>query len=308
MTWSTPPSSTPRPTVISSVEPDNDDDGSGFHALEPAAHVVPDHSPGISERADRCRLSAARGSCARRVSPAARISGRTSLTATRPRRRTTTRPPLLDLVWNSARRTSDSNQMAARLEALTAKFDQLAGSAGLTPAGAPRPTLVPHAPTTSDDDSDDAPQMPRVPMGGPPRPAIIRNPSPMSATAEHLVDVEPEGASDRDARARAGGTGALCRSVPTPARTADSRAGAPCLSPGADSELLPRTYRITVEDKRRGVTSSLSIVRCWGWTASTTWRAELQRWHRDSLIKTPSERHRAPTSSTRRVSRAMARE
>lgn len=66
--------------------------------------------------------------------------------------------------------------------------------------------------TQSDDDWDDAPQLSRLPIGTPPRPGIVREPSPPMAAA-----------------------------APTP----------PPAKRGL--ELLARTYRITVEDKRRGV-------------------------------------------------------
>lgn len=82
--------------------------------------------------------------------------------------------------------------------------------------------------TAQDDDWDDAPQLPRLPLGQPPRPALFRNPTPMTATAEHLVedaDDAPEAAP-------------VSSGEPAPRRGFD---------------LLPRTYRVTVEDKRRGV-------------------------------------------------------
>jgi hypothetical protein len=75
-----------------------------------------------------------------------------------------------------------------------------------------------------EEDWDDSPRLPRLPLGQPPRP-VFRNPTPMTATAEHLVeDVEDAAAPD--------------------AGEAPPRRG---------FDLLPRTYRVTVEDKRRGV-------------------------------------------------------
>jgi hypothetical protein len=77
-----------------------------------------------------------------------------------------------------------------------------------------------------DDGWDDAPQLPRLPLGQPPRPAILRNPTPMTATAEHLVEYDD----------------------------ADDRSASPDEAPSKRGlDLLPRTYRVTVEDKRRGV-------------------------------------------------------
>ena len=84
-----------------------------------------------------------------------------------------------------------------------------------------------------DDDWDDAPQLPRVPLGQAPRPAILRDPSPMAATAEHLVESEPETIIDT-------------RPLPKPLPPLHAE-------PKRGLDLLPRTYRITVEDKRRGV-------------------------------------------------------
>lgn len=83
--------------------------------------------------------------------------------------------------------------------------------------------------TGADDDWDDTPQLPRVPLGQPLRP-ILRNPAPQSAAAEPLIEVEADSQRVTEQAAIAG---------PPPARR------------GFD--LLPRTYRVTVEDKRRGV-------------------------------------------------------
>ncbi|MBI2723674.1 MAG: hypothetical protein HYX50_01290 [Chloroflexi bacterium] len=85
-----------------------------------------------------------------------------------------------------------------------------------------------------DEEWDEAPIMPRIPTG-PPRPAIFREPvtPPRSAaaTAEPLYEAEPERYEEEEA--------------PAPvAAQAEPRRGL---------DLLPRTYRITVEDRRRGV-------------------------------------------------------
>lgn len=83
----------------------------------------------------------------------------------------------------------------------------------------------------NDDNWDDTPQVPRIPMGGPPRPAILRDPSPRAVTAPGL-DALGEG------------------SPPVAGAHPSSSAAA---EPKRGFELLPRTYRLTVEDKRRGV-------------------------------------------------------
>ncbi len=79
---------------------------------------------------------------------------------------------------------------------------------------------------------DDVPALPRMPMGQIPRPAIMRDPSPQTATAEHLVPTEAEVIDTRP--------------IPKPLPPLQ-------IEPKRGFDLLPRTYRITVEDKRRGV-------------------------------------------------------
>jgi hypothetical protein len=83
----------------------------------------------------------------------------------------------------------------------------------------------------NDDNWDDTPQVPRIPMGGPPRPAILRDPSPRAVTAPGL-DAPGDGSS------------AVAGAHPS---------SSPAAEPKRGFELLPRTYRLTVEDKRRGV-------------------------------------------------------
>jgi len=113
------------------------------------------------------------------------------------------------------------------LQELTARFDALARPVdGQLPATAP-------AATVDDGEWDEAPQLPRMIPGQPPRPAILRDPSPRTATAERLEPEPEETAID---------TRPLPKLLP-PLHAAPKR--------GLD--LLPRTYRITVEDKRRGV-------------------------------------------------------
>jgi hypothetical protein len=113
-------------------------------------------------------------------------------------------------------------ELTHRVDRILALVERLAGS----PAART-------APAVQDDDWDDAPQLPRAPIGMTPRPPIFRDPSPMTATAElPVADVEPERIDTRPIPA------------PLPPIQMESRRGL---------DLLPRTYRITVEDKRRGV-------------------------------------------------------
>jgi hypothetical protein len=132
-----------------------------------------------------------------------------------------TRAPEIAQAIDDLRRELDVTRRA--LEALTARVDALASARPQTIAAAP----------SSEDDWDDAPSLPRIPSGQPIRPAIFRDPSPQTATAERL---EPEPEDD------AIDTRPLPKPLP-PLQPVPKR--------GFD--LLPRTYRVTVEDKRRGV-------------------------------------------------------
>ncbi|HEY8172989.1 MAG TPA: hypothetical protein VIH21_07865 [Dehalococcoidia bacterium] len=119
---------------------------------------------------------------------------------------------------------------ARSLETLVARLDALLPlleRAAQTPA--PPAPVVP--PARDDDDwEDETPQISRMPVGLPPRPAILRDPSPMTATAEHLVDADVIDT----------------RPLPKPLPPIH-------VEPKRGFDLLPRSYRITVEDKRRGV-------------------------------------------------------
>ena len=164
----------------------------------------------------------------------------------------------------------------ARLDALVERVSSLAsmlervGGTGQrvesTPPTLLRPTPI-AKPARHDDDWDDTPQMPRIPSGGPPRPAIIRDPSPMTATAEQLVDVEPTAPpmrleprtaptafepAVRTERFAADLNAPRVDPAPPPAPV---RAVEQVLEPEKKRgfDLLPKNYRITVEDKRRGV-------------------------------------------------------
>lgn len=125
--------------------------------------------------------------------------------------------PASDGHWDAELRTlrQEVEAMQGMLRELQARVD-----AALAIAGVPGP-----APADDDDAWDDAPTLPRIPLGQPVRPPVYRDPSPRSAAAERLAPV---------------GDAALAPPAPQPA-------------PKRGLELLPRTYRITVEDKRRGV-------------------------------------------------------
>ena len=120
------------------------------------------------------------------------------------------------------------NETAEALSMLFERVDRLIKV--VERAGMSGPVLQPVQPQPVDVDYD-APVVPRVPMSPPPRPSILRDPSPQTATAEHLeadvIDTRP-----------------LPKPLPPIQVGVDSRRGL---------DLLPRTYRITVEDKRRGV-------------------------------------------------------
>lgn len=134
--------------------------------------------------------------------------------------------------------------LTERVDALMAAIERASApaSAAATPAQ-PHVAPVPSPAAGDDDDWDDAPQLPRIPMGGPPRPAILRDPSPMTATAEHLVEDAPAAIEPPTVTPR-----------PAPQAVAPAPAPAPAApEPRRGFDLLPKTYRITVEDKRRGV-------------------------------------------------------
>ncbi len=120
--------------------------------------------------------------------------------------------------------------LASRVDALMGGASD--GASSPVDAAPKRLVTKPQGPATVDDEWDDSPQLPRIPLGMPPRPAIIRDPSPQTTTAAQLEyddDTQPATRTDEP--------------PPESAAVAAKRG----------FELLPRTYRITVEDKRRGV-------------------------------------------------------
>jgi hypothetical protein len=123
----------------------------------------------------------------------------------------------------TVRRLDDlSGRLAAALPLL-----ERAAAAAVSSARAPR---------ADDDGWREEPQPPQparppISLNLPPRPQIFRDPSPQTATAEHLAEAPEADVIDT-------------RPLPKPL---------PPLEPRRALDLLPRAYRITVEDKRRGV-------------------------------------------------------
>ena len=124
----------------------------------------------------------------------------------------------------------DLRALAARFEAMLPAAE-VATDAQRRPGREPAATASPQPLSLGDDTWDDTPQLPRIPLGAAPRAAILRDPAPQTATAQRLdasEDESPPGAE------------------PRPMVLLDKE-------PKRAFELLPRTYRLTVEDKRRGV-------------------------------------------------------
>jgi hypothetical protein len=125
--------------------------------------------------------------------------------------------------------------LASRIEALLPALEQRTRAGAASSAvftGCALGAVPPPEPTVEDDEWDEAPPIPRMPFGAPPRPAIFRDPSPQTATAEQLVE---------DA-------------APTPVEAASGLTQLRAVEDKATREArYPRQYRITVEDKRRGV-------------------------------------------------------
>lgn len=126
---------------------------------------------------------------------------------------------------------SIERSLSATAASLTAAVQRLEALLPLFERQSPGPRAAASAPSPAaeDDAWDDAPQISRLPLS-PPRPTILRDPSPLTATAEHLVDADVIDT----------------RPLPKPLPPLH-------VEPKRGLDLLPRTYRITVEDKRRGV-------------------------------------------------------
>lgn len=119
-----------------------------------------------------------------------------------------------------------------RLDAILPRIER-----AVTPAAghAPQPIRPQPEPAAPDDDGwDDAPVISRMQTGLPPRPAILRDPSPAAATAEHLVAADGDEDEVWDTRP-----------LPEPLP--------PLQKERRGFDLLPRSYRITVEDRGRSV-------------------------------------------------------
>jgi hypothetical protein len=143
---------------------------------------------------------------------------------------------------------SQVEELAARVHALGAKIGGIA--VGSNDASAD--SVISTPPKNFEDDWDDTPQLPRIPLGGPPRPAIMRDPSPMTATAQHLVE---DASPTHDDESR---LAPMAERTPLPPRAEPAFDPPRPVSPPEPEakrgfDLLPKTYRITVEDKRRGV-------------------------------------------------------
>lgn len=143
--------------------------------------------------------------------------------------------------WPAAigRLEDDLRQIRRELHTLAMRCDALVS---IVDRGAPaeqEPAQRPTPAVADDDDWNvDAP-LTQSQFGAPPRAAIYRDPTPMTATAEHLIEQEADAEPSFVEQA-----------PPTPIVAA---AAAPAPDGRRGFELLPRTYRITVEDKRRGV-------------------------------------------------------
>lgn len=116
------------------------------------------------------------------------------------------------------------NGLAERIDIVLSLLERLVQTAASSVHAPAPPVPQPDA----DDDWDESPQISRMPVGLTPRPPVFRDPSPMTATAAQL---EPEWDDE-------------------PQQVVAAQAE---VAPPRKVDLLPRAYRITVEDKRRGV-------------------------------------------------------
>ena len=125
----------------------------------------------------------------------------------------------------------DLDETRAALATLSRRVDALVASPdrGIQPAS----HRVPLVSVERDEEWDDSPTMPRLVPGQMPRPAIFRDGPRDTATSEPAPQGEEEIAIDT-------------RPIPKPLPPLHAQ-------PKRGVDLLPRTYRVTVEDKRRGV-------------------------------------------------------
>lgn len=134
----------------------------------------------------------------------------------------------------------DLDETQQKLRVLTERVESLLGGSAAPQLLRPTPAPPQSAkPQPADREWDDAPHLPRIPLGSPPRPAIVRDPSPRTATAAQLEYREAEPAYEPPV-------------APAPVAEVEAPTAAP-VAAKRGFDLLPRTYRITVEDKRRGV-------------------------------------------------------
>lgn len=135
----------------------------------------------------------------------------------------------------------DLDELRATVAALSSRVDELSTIRERPAPTAESPRASGPGTGARDEEWDDSPTMPRIAPGQAPRPAIFRD-GPASAPPREQVAgaarLSPAPGDD-DAVPPA-------RSNPVPLTT-----GRPETRRGLD--LLPRTYRVTVEDKRRGV-------------------------------------------------------
>jgi hypothetical protein len=131
----------------------------------------------------------------------------------------------------------DVEDIRAQLCELTERVDTMLASSPEQPRRSTRQPARPAAPPssgTSGDDWDDPPVIQRLDTGLPPRPAILRDASPAPDPTARIEGPAPVAPAASEVRSNA-----------PPPHVDDA--------PKRGFDLLPRTYRITVEDKRRGV-------------------------------------------------------
>lgn len=123
----------------------------------------------------------------------------------------------------------DAQRAVRTLGERIAELERLVGAGAAGEAPASLTVVRPSTSPINDYEWDDRPQVSSMQFGIPPRPPVYRDPSPQTATAAELVE-EPAPVVEKPA--------ARLRAI-----DAD----------GNLDDRIPRQYRITVEDKRRGV-------------------------------------------------------